>query len=338
MKGNREIAAVALGLAGVAGCNFLAEPSVTSVSIDVDRVMAAEPRWRPNVPAMPSPPPAIAGRTITTPGLPQREITPQTKAVEAVREEIRRQQEATRRRLERQIRALYETEIRAKEAELRRALAATEATQQETLSRAIRTLFEAYANERAPLLARLSVLAGFPDPNPNSEPPPPTTGAVTRQKFEEAERIRRQMSLLQAKFLADVQELVNETDLSLSDARLRLLRDLEEFRTELDLRAEREARRLVTDAAREMQLELTRLGRLTVPGTPSESLTIPPSPALTPIPQVTYDPKLFGEAARREPVMAELHIWLGLQRYRLDSKGPDRTDEFIAWRRQQRAP
>ena len=64
---------------------------------------------------------------------------------------------------------------------------------------------------------------------------------------------------------------------------------------------------------------------------------MPGSKPIAGVPNVTMITRAEAEADRLEAVRSDVEIWaahFGVQLVDTSSSGPDRTDEFIAWRKQ----
>jgi len=309
------------------------KPGTTEVAIDQQRALAAIPSMGLTAPEPPKPPPNRTSGAVVSPGLPAKEMFAQGRDAERVRELVREQQRQTRLQLERQLRRFYAREARRFELEQLGALSDREQSLLIQASEEIRAEFERYATARMPLLARLTVLAGFPDPNPESKPPERPMGNVTQGRFDEAKSIRERMRQLDDDFDAFAAMMIDriggETALDRADTLVKI----ELFRSELNERAEREAREQVAAAVRELNLELTEAQRLVLPAVPDQRFELGTRGPVAPAPSVEIDPRLDSPAARRERLQGRLRIWLGLNRYTLKPGARDATEEFIQWLR-----
>ena len=320
---------VLLALAAIGiGCQ---RPGTTEVSVSLDRALVAEPSMGINVPANPKPPANQVAGSISSPGLAPKEMFAQGRDASKVRELVREQQRSTRLQLERQLRRFYAREARRFEIEQMRALSEREQILILQASEEIRAEFERYANKRMPLLARLTVLAGFPDTNPKSVPPERPMGNVTQARFDEAKSIREEMKKLDDDFdefaAMVIDRISGETALDRSDTLVKV----ELFRNELNERAEREAQEQVQAAVRELNLELTESERIVLPEVKSQQFELGTRGPVAPAPEVEIDPRLDGVEARRQRLEGKLRIWLGLNRYTLKPGTRDVTKEFIEW-------
>jgi len=254
-----------------------------------------------------------------------------------VRANIERQQRQALLVLQRRLRAFYRGAGDEFQVGQQREI---EATTREELSRAqdrIRAEFERYAQERAPLLARLSILVGFPDPNPYSKPPDSPLRPVARQRFEEAAQVRGELEALDKRFEANSEAILASVTNLRSDLESALRLRIQAFRDQLNERAEREALSQVRLTARDLGLQLLDTPPIVLPPSGTRTATVPGEPPLPAAPKVPSLGIGSGLADRRRLAEQELRIWLGLNRYRLAPGAPDATGAFQQWRTKYRA-
>lgn len=306
----------------------------TPVSVDLDRVLAAEPAATKIEVAIPSPPPPQPGVKVTQPGLPPETVPdPSTVGAESVRDLIRRQQHEARVQLEERLRQTYQTEVRQFQLAQERAQAQAELAQYAQANATIRQEFEAYGRKRGPLLADLTVLVGFPDPNPKSMPPSTPMGNVTRQQFDKAKALREQIHQLDADFDARVRAILGDVVAATEQERAALADRVKLFEDQMNQRAAAEASAQVREAVRSLHLQLARRTDVTVPAVSPRSVELPAQPALRPAPQVRSEGVLQSDADRKQLLRHQLRIWLGLNRYVLARDGRDVTEDFERWRK-----
>lgn len=326
-----------LYLAGIllaAGC----APGPSAVSVDLNRLLAQENRPEPPAPKLPSPPAAGGALTSTVPGLPADFLTDPSEArTSDVAASIERQQRRARRELERRLRAVYEEEIRQFELATRRELEGARPAAYEEANRRIRIRFERYADERTPLVARIYDIVGFPDPNPNNEPSKRPLGNVSQMLFNEAAELRKKLAVVEQSYERDKAAILKEAEDALSEREVEALNKIRELADRLDRQATEEANRQVRISIKDLGLHLTDTRPLALPGTEARTVTIPADPPLAPAPKVPSGGIPGGREDRRRRMERELNIWLGVNRYRLDPRAPDKTSEFERWRKSHRA-
>jgi hypothetical protein len=322
--------AVVAGL--MSGCTH---PKKDLVSVDLSRVPTIA--WESGTPSAPvvkvsSPPSAVL-----IPGRPAVELVTQVKDVRAVEKLLADQQEETRRKLEKGLAQLYARLARRFELKELAALSDRERKRYDDVNANIRLVFEQYAADRLPRVARLAFLAGFPDPNPTSLPPEAPLGKVSQNKFDEAKALRGEISLLDENFEATVKALLDEIDnqnsMDRTDSRLKIELNADDLRR----RAETEASEQVNRARQSLHLDLAGGQTIRMPAIPARTITPPRMPAPEPAPKV--DSALDANAAAWQKKMLEgqLRIWAAVNRYQIQPGGRDATDEFIKWNAENQA-
>ena len=318
----------------ISGCE---SPQSKAVRIDLDRVVLAEPAGPSLDVSVPRPPASQPARTITLPGFAARIVRDPSKADPArIQRLLAQEQLDAQKRLNALLREFYRTQARAFDLDQQRSVAEREQIAYREANQKIRTAFERLAEVRGPKLARLSILAGFPDANPNSKPPIVELGNVSQARFDEAKQLREQIDALDLGFKAEAKSILQSVEEFTAQQRAAALVALELFRDELNRQAEAEAKAQVKHATDSLRLELANLPPMELPAVPSRSVTLPAEPALKPAPEVPSIGIGQSEADRRALARHELTIWLGLNRFVLSGNGPDKTEEFIRWRSEHR--
>jgi hypothetical protein len=308
-------------------------PGTTPVSVDLDRLLAREPARPPTV-SLPTPPAPEPAQELNLPAIPPKRVEFSQTDVARLEQRLRERQEQARRELARRLRDFYRREARRFELDQLRALAERDEMRRQELNATLRTVFEQYADRRAPLLANLANLAGFPDPNPAGSPPPDSTGNVTRQRLERAQGFREEIRQLDAEFTATVLRLtLAGNDLSAED-QLQTRLAIERFIADLDRRAQEEAQRQVARAIAQIEFDLADLKGVTLPAVPGRRLRVEGDRAFSPIAPPRPDPLLDANVERRKRLESQLKIWLALNRYRLQAGSRDVTEDFDRWRKQ----
>ena len=327
------ILACAAGIV-VSGC---VNPPSEAVRVDLERVIRAEPVEPTLDVSVPGPPRSQPARTITLPGFPARIVRDPSKADPArIQRLLAQEQLEAQKRLNTLLRNFYQTQVRAFDLDQQRAVADREQTAYREANQKIRTAFERLAEVRGPKLARLSILAGFPDPNPESKPPIVELGNVSQARFDEAKRLREEIDALDLGFKAEAKAILRSVEEFTAQQRASALVALELFKDELNRQAEAEAKAQVKHATDSLRLQLANLPPMKLPAVASRSVTLPAEPALKPAPEVPSMGIGQSEADRRALARHELTIWLGLNRFVLSGNGPDKTEEFIRWRSEHR--
>jgi hypothetical protein len=317
-----------------AGC----APAPTPVHVDLDRLLKAENRPAPPAPKLPGPPNARGPLTATVPGLPAGYLSdPSRTSRGEVAASIERQQQKARRDLERRLRAVYAEQVRQYDLSVRREIEGARPQAYDEANQRIRARFERYANERAPVAARLYDLVGFPDPNPENNPPRRELGKVSQQRFDEAADLRRRLAAIEADYARDKRAILQAAEDALSGREAELLARVREMADRLERQAAEEAEAQVRTSVRDLGLQLTDPQPLALAATPDRTVSISGEPPIAPAPKVPSGGIPSGREDRRRRMERELRIWLGVNRYRLDGRARDATSEFQRWRESHRA-
>ncbi len=320
------------------GCGYFRDSGTTAVNVNVNRLIAQQDPPAAASPELPKPPGAQPPTTVRVAGLPASTLSDPSRANQgSVAASIERQQQRARQQLEKRLRAVYADQVRQFELAVQRELAGGRPAGFETANRRIRERFERYADQRAPVAARLYDIVGFPDPNPNNEPPKQELGAVSRRLYEEAAEKRRELAAIEADYQRDKAAILKEAEDALSEKEAAALTRVRELADRLERQAVDEANAAVRTSVRDLGLQLTDPQPLALPATPDRTVTLPAAPAFPPPPKVPSGQIPSGRADQRQRMERELKIWLGVNRYRLDPKARDATAEFQRWRESHRA-
>jgi len=314
------------------------KPDSHLVSVDVEKVLKEDAPAPPKVSSVPRPPAATPGFDKSLPGQPQLELKDPSRASRGnIAAVIAKQQEDALAIFQGRLRAFYQTQMDAFTAEQGRLLERLHGQNYAEVFDKIHTAFLPYAAARAPKVARFALIVGYPDPNPNSDPPKTVVKPYIWKRYDEAKQIRTDLTALDTQFHAKVDDLLKDVkDLNAMEAAAMADR-LMKFQEELNKRAETEAQEQVRTSAKELGLKLTDVKPVVLPATGTRSVHFPAEPALTPVPQVPSQVVNAGVAERRLLLTHELEIWLGLKQYRLGKSGRDGTEEFRKWRETYRA-
>ncbi|HVL38498.1 MAG TPA: hypothetical protein VM328_03810 [Fimbriimonadaceae bacterium] len=237
-------------------------------------------------------------------------------------------QELARSEIAARLRAAYRLEVRALEKELLAEVLGGRGAAYEGVLAQLRTIFEQYADERGPLLIRLTVLVGFPDPDPLSQRTS-TSKHVTRM-YEEARRLRSEIAELDQEFRAEAHELFagieSITETQLDDIEAVIANKLEE--------ADRKAHEVASQEVQQHRQAILLAGRMQfrLPQQAGATVVVPGTAGPTAAPRVEPAPAL-DEATL---LQHDLEIWLDVNGYRLAAHGRDATKEFVQWRRNYR--
>jgi hypothetical protein len=237
--------------------------------------------------------------------------------------------------LQRRLRQFYDGEIRAFTLEQRKSIQGEEAAAYAEANRKIRPIFEKWGHERAPVLSRLTLLAGFPDPGPNPGESEPTKSKFKARKETEIKQLRLDLKRIDADFTAARKALLDTLLAKSASDQAALQVRISEFAASLDKRAEQEANAQIRQAATHLTFKLASPTPIHLPEIPPQKLTIPAERPLESPPRVPSRTSSEIKAQSRSFLEQELRIWLGVNRYTLArTKGGhrDATAEFQQWR------
>ncbi|MCG9894813.1 MAG: hypothetical protein MH204_05005, partial [Fimbriimonadaceae bacterium] len=320
----------AAGLACLAGCS----PPPTPVSIDEERLLAAQAAEPPVVARLPALRFPDAGRD-SLPALPAEDLV-QADAralAEASAQRVRENQERVFERLRGRLIQVYTQSLGSALAADRRERESAYAAQVDQVYLEIRRLIDEAALELGPWRARIAWLAGFPDPDPLNRRAP-RGGFLQKQDMEEAAELRRRIDERDLRLSREIQTLLDgltarqkADEDALSDAEA-------DVRRRAELQADQEARALAQRATRDLQVELIAAARQApaVPGVSVEGAGIPSLPARQErLPQREVWPL-------RERVRGLVTIFIRERGYTLTRPAPgvvDKTDELLDWQSRQ---
>jgi hypothetical protein len=330
---------VGIPLLMLGGC---APPRSPSVFVDLEAVLADEaPLADFSIvePRPPAPPSGVAA--MVQPGLPPRLLRAQTRErMEQARQLVEENRRQAYQVLLRRLREVYREEALLIHEER---LEAVRGFRDELLEEALgryREIFEVYAAERGPLLARLALHAGVPDRDPLSTRVHVGDDLHLRAKLEEAKEIRAHLARQLEEFSAQATRLFESADEQVG-ARLERLRvELEALRRAADVRAEEEAAQQLRRHEEEVRIILADRDEIRLPEVPQRSFTGSPTPPPLPsLPPLVPERLMDTREDRRRAVEGELRIWLTTHGYRRAATRAgfrDATEEFREWRRTHR--
>ncbi len=306
--------------------------------VNVERVAQGDPLTIFASDPAPSPPGASPGESHAIPPLAARKLDfSENKArLEKVQQAVNEAREQTARQIAGKLREAYLREIETVENE--RMLKIGD-VKNEALTKAwakVRARFLTHANARAPHAIKLALYAGFPDPDPLSKRIPPEGNALKRQ-LERARIARSALVDLDSAYETDVRSLLAEYSDEVAAAINAIRTEIEQMRAEAEARAVRDAAAQVAELAQQVESVLSGKAEVNLAARPGRSATIPSGQALPPTPVIPSTSREQAEADRLDAVRSDAKIWashFGVELVSSPKSGPDRTDEFIAWRKQ----
>ena len=200
---------------------------------------------------------------------------------------------------------------------------------------AVQQEFEAYAQKRAPLIAEITSIVGFPDPNPNSLPPPASAPPFAVAKLQHAADLRNEINKLDANYENRILDLLSAAGKQYNVDLATIEKEIEADRKEAMRRAESEA---VTEAAttyRSLRPILLGPAKVDLPGQPAQSVQLPAVPAPLSAPNIRERTLTFSQ--RQAILKSQLDMWAKLNGYEVvkdPQDGKDMTTQFVKWRQE----
>ncbi|MCH8979110.1 MAG: hypothetical protein IH945_07695 [Armatimonadetes bacterium] len=191
-------------------------------------------------------------------------------------------------------------------------------------------LFLDHVGETAELRYRLAWMVGLPDPDPESRNRPLTADKAARRAFDERRAMRDRLKEMDAEYKKAVRERFDGLATERARRTAELAASLEGRRQEARAAAQREAEAVTQEALAAM--ERTALDpEAQLPGVLGAASAVNSDP-------VSVAPWRAGDrrAESVDDLRAQLDVFLKVNGYRLTdspTRGRQKTQEFIAWRR-----
>lgn len=275
---------------------------------------------------------AKPGVTVQIPPLPSTTLrSPKGKDEAQIRKAIEAARLKAKRQLQNRLRDVYFEELDRQQEEAIAALEPEFAKAAEAARKQKLSLFRKYAEDKGFRLARLALLAGFPDPDPKSQNPMPTH-AIAKQFRTEADQIRKELVQIDRDYDAAVESILRALEGSKDELLTSLRAKFGVAKAEAEDRANREAEIEMARLNKAFGQTLAEEREITVPGTPGRTLPAPAPSTLAKLPKLDPVP---GED-RSSAIQDQLTIWQAVKGYRMvtsRSAGRDGTSEFLEWLR-----
>jgi len=255
----------------------------------------------------------------------------------SVKASIEEQQRAALAALEKRLQDYYKNQALQFQVEQERDLEKARMAAYDEATLRVREVFVKYAQERAPKVLRLTVIVGFPDPNPESKPAKTAIKTFMQKMLDQAKELRGEIAAIDAEFEKQADAILASVKGATADDEEKMRANIAAFKAQLNDRATKEAAAEVHTSVKDLGLLLTEPSPVFVPGAPSKSMQIPAENPLPPAPQVPSAGIPSGVEDRRKLTEHELAIWLGLNRYHMVQGAQDKTKEFNEWRQKYRA-
>ncbi len=331
--GGWESAAI-VGVLLVSGC----APKATTVFVDLNQVANSE--TIPNVEIVPTPTPApVFGRSsLTFPALPAAKYTlgSDQERIKEVQSVIETNRAALTQEIRNRLQANYTKDIE-------RTIASEKANVPKELLPAYEealnktnVLFQDYAQKRGRLIARLALLAGYPDPDPNSQRVPPRNVPTIYRRFTEAKALRPKIAALDQEYNRQVAGVYGTVASSQAASYARIEAERARLLRQAESQAVAEATREVGRKQAPLNSALTNKDSVSFAAEPGRTVTVEGSKNPPPPPTVDVPGKTQMTARLKEAEQSDLKIWAALNGYVISSErrgAREATAEFIQWRR-----
>lgn len=188
--------------------------------------------------------------------------------------------------------------------------------------------FAAYADRRGPKMARLTVLVGFPDPDPEGRRQPDPSSPRAVRSADAAERLRAEIEALDKAFSLEAKRLLNAAGSAVAADRAAIESQIQAKFADADARARSAAAEQMATARRDLDALLTSRSEWTLKPEKGRSLVVPGTPGISGL-------RTRDAAQSEHELHGDLELWLRSKGYVLARKGErarDVTKEFMAWR------
>jgi hypothetical protein len=332
-SGFSEAVAVSLIL-GLAGCVSKGQ----AVYVDLEQVIRKESLPTFSSIPTPTPSPGFGSSTVTFPARPPSSFSlgKDQERIADVQRTLQENRAALTQDIRAHLAATYTAHIQHQIEAERATIPEQMRPRYDENQSKIDLMFQDYAHRRGPLIARLALLAGYPDPDPQSQrKPPPNVPAIYR-RYTEAASLRKQISQMDQEYTSQVAGMYA----GLAAQEQSSYAKIDAERKRLLLEAEQQA---MTKAAQEvhqkqapLQSALKNKAVVSFPAEPGVAVTVQGAakPPAAPTVQVPGQSEMTQRL--REAEASDLKVWAALNRYVIssDRRGArDATAEFIRWRR-----
>ena len=200
--------------------------------------------------------------------------------------------------------------------------------------REIRTIFEASAKKRGPILTRLTFMTKFP-PNLNIVPfDEKTLTPAQIKRRTEIQDLKRSIVALDLQYDKDIIDLEKRNGTKLEAETERILASIAARQKQIDVRAADEATKLVKRFSSGISERIFSRYTFQLKELPTKTVNFPKMPAQSGVPRVTFERNLQNRDDRAD-LTKELEAFLSLNHYNRVTdaqRAKDVTKEFIEWR------
>jgi hypothetical protein len=200
---------------------------------------------------------------------------------------------------------------------------------------AVKTEFEAYAQKRAPMIAKLTSLVGFPDPNPTSLPPPASAPPFAVTRLKHAADIRAEINMLDANYENRILDLLSAAGKQYNVDLAAIEKQIAADRAAAMRRAESEAVAEAETTYKSLRPILLGPAKVDLPGEPAQSVQLPAVPAPLSAPNIRERTLTFAQ--KQAILQSQLDMWAKLNGYDVvkdPRDGKDMTVAFVKWRQE----
>lgn len=262
----------------------------------------------------------------------------QTARLAEARETVAQNRNRARRGVETRLLRTYLRDVARFRAEETDALAEFDAEAQADGQEKIGVAFAQHAERRGPVVARLAMLLGFPYVDPRPIPLPEETILGARRRLAEAQARYEEVGRMDAAYANAVAAILTRVRDKMAERRAEIELAVAERTDAAATRAQSDSARVFAETGADYEAVLAERPDFKFPALPGRSLILPGGTAPPPAP-VLPGGTLAGREVAKSEIEHDLRIWLGIRGYQLAERPtgvPDRTEEFLAWRRTHR--
>jgi hypothetical protein len=321
-------------------CLIGCESGPQKVYVNLDGLTARN-RGFSTAAAMPQPPKPLPAETFNLPERPAQvlESSTSSEVVKPQADAASAQAEALK-TIEKRLVRIYQKQIDFFASQQQALLGDPDTVRVQQVMPELRAAFTRYADARLPMAARLAYIAGLPDSNPKNLPPPANIRPVPKQRWLEANDLRKKVETLDANYSNEATRILGEAGRMAAEDRLAVLKKVEDFRRQMMDRALQEAINPLKFKKRDVSVRLKAEPQVTLPDQAGQSVRIEATNTLPPAPQVEFGRSGESETISRELLRRQLAIWAAINRYTViqspNASLRDATKDFERWRNQQR--
>jgi hypothetical protein len=310
-----------------------------AVYVDLATVTQADTILDIRVPTTAAGTPSFAGSTLSLPALPSTIYThgSDKERIKEVQDVLQRSRETAFRQIATNLRDTYISSIRQAEAKELEKLSPSDQTAYTNAFSQTNALFRTYADQRGKLLVELSLLAGFPDLDPQSQRTAPKGNNAVAHRFEKAKGLRGQLNALDADYRGKATAYYTAAKGEIAASLLRVQEQTKQAEAAADARAISEAQQEVKREQAHLTSVLAEKGTVAFPAEPGRTVTVQTSQKPAPPPTVSVAGKADILERLKIEEQSDLKIWAGINGYVIssDRRGVrDETAAFMAWRKQ----